>query len=53
VSWHPTGGVERSAKQYLDLSVEAAHLIGGPPGKRVVHRGVEAQRDLLALAAHV
>ena len=50
---HPARVVEGPAKQHLDLGVEAAKLIGSPPSQRVMDGGVEAQRDLLALAAHV
>jgi hypothetical protein len=50
---HPTGIVQRPPKENLDLGVEAAEFVGGPPGERVMDRRVEAQRDLLALAAHV
>ena len=50
---HPPRVVEGPAQQDLDLGIEAAELVGGPPGQRVVDGGVEAQRDLLALAAHV
>lgn len=50
---HTAGVVKGSAEDYLDLGVEAAELIGCPAGEGVVHGGVKAQRDLLALAAHV
>jgi hypothetical protein len=50
---HPAGLVEGPSKENLDLGVEAAELISGPPGQRVVNGGVETQRDLLSLAAHV
>jgi hypothetical protein len=50
---HPAGIVQGSAEENLDLGVEAAELVGGPPGERVMNRGIKAQRDLLALAAHV
>jgi len=50
---HPPGIVKCPAEEHLDLSVEAAKLIGRPSGERVVDGGVEAQRDLLALDAHV
>jgi hypothetical protein len=50
---HPVGIVERSPKENLDLGVEAAELVRGPPGERVMDGGIEAQRNLLALAAHV
>ncbi len=50
---HPPGVVEGAPHQHLDVGVQAPELIGRPPGQRVVNRGVEAQRDLLALSAHV
>jgi hypothetical protein len=50
---HPAGVVERSAQDYLDLRVEAAQLIGSPASECVMDGGIEAQRNLLALPAHV
>jgi hypothetical protein len=50
---HPARVIEGTAQQDLDLGVEAAELVGGPPSQGVMDGGVEAQRDLLALAAHV
>ena len=50
---HAAGVVERSPQEQFDLRVEAAQLVGGPAGERVVDGRVEAQRDLLALAVHV
>jgi hypothetical protein len=53
VLWHPAGVIKGPAEEHLDLGIEASQLIGGPASERVVHGGIEAQRDLLALAAHV
>jgi hypothetical protein len=50
---HTAGVVKGSAEHDLDLGVEAAELVSGPAGEGVMDGGVEAQRDLLALAAHV
>jgi hypothetical protein len=50
---HPTGVVQGSSQQHLDVGVEAAEFVGGPPGQSVVHRWIQAQRHLLTLAAHV
>jgi hypothetical protein len=49
---HAAGVVECPAQEELDLGVEAAQLVAGPSGERVMNGGVEAQRDLLALAVH-
>ncbi len=43
------GVVERSAQEHLDLRVDAAQVVAGPAGEGVVHGGVEAQEDRLAL----
>ena len=53
VSGHPAGVVERAAEQHLDVGVEAAELVGGPSGKGIVDRRVDAQQHLFALTAHV
>jgi hypothetical protein len=50
---HPAGIVEGASQQHLDLGVEAAKLIIGPPGQGIVDRWVNAQQHLLALGAHV
>jgi hypothetical protein len=38
---HPAGVAERLAQKHLDLGVEAAELIRGPPGERIMDRRVE------------
>ncbi len=38
---HPARVIEGSPQQHLDVRVEAAELVGGPPGQRVMHRWVE------------
>jgi hypothetical protein len=53
LSGHPAGVVEGASQQHLDLGVEAAELVIGPPGQGVVNRWVDAQQQLLALRAHV
>jgi hypothetical protein len=50
---HPPDVVERPAQQHLDVGVEAAELVGRPAGERIMDGRVEAQRELLALSAHV
>jgi hypothetical protein len=40
------------SQQHLDLGVEAAKLVSGPPGQGIVDRRVDAQQHLLALTAH-
>jgi hypothetical protein len=50
---HATGVIEGAAQQHLDVSVEAAELVGGPSSQRVVDSWIQPQRHLLALAAHV
>jgi hypothetical protein len=52
VSGHSAGVVEGASQQHLDLGVQAAKLVTGPPGKRIVDRRVDAQQHLLALRAH-
>jgi hypothetical protein len=53
VSGHPAGIVEGAPEQHLDVGVEAAELVGGPSGKGIVDRRIDAQEHLFALAAHV
>ena len=53
LSRHPAGIVEGAPQQHLDLRVEAAKLVVGPPRQGIVHRWVDAQQQLLALTAHV
>ena len=50
---HSAGVVESAPQQHLDLGVEAAKLVIGPPGQGVVDRRVDAQQHLFALMAHV
>ena len=50
---HPPRVVEGSSQEHFDMCVEAAELIGGPAGQRVVDGWVKAQRHLLAVPAHV
>ena len=53
LSRHPAGFVEGPSQQHLDLGVEAAELVSGPPGESIVDRWVDEQKYLLALRAHV
>jgi hypothetical protein len=53
VSGHAAFVVERATQDQLDLSVEAAQFVRGPPGEGIVDRGVDAQEDCLALMPHV
>jgi hypothetical protein len=53
LSGHPALIVEGVSQQHLDLGVQAAEIISGPPCKGVVDRWVDAQQYLLALFAHV
>jgi hypothetical protein len=53
LSGHPAGVVQGASQQHLDVGVEAAELVSGPPGQGVVHRWVDAQQHLFALTAHV
>jgi hypothetical protein len=53
LSGHPADVVEGASQQHLDLGVEAAKVVIGPPGQGVVDRWVDAQQHLLALTAHV
>ncbi len=47
---HPTGVVECSAQDHFDLTVEAAELVVGPAGERVVDGRVDPEQDLSAVA---
>jgi hypothetical protein len=53
LSGHPAGVVQRAPQHHLDLGVEAAQLVIGPPGQGVVDCWVDAQEHLLALTTHV
>jgi len=44
--------LEGPSQEHLDVGVEAAELVGGPPGEGIVDRGVDAQQHLFALVAH-
>jgi hypothetical protein len=44
LSGHPAGFVEGPSQQHLDLGVEAAELVSGPPGESIVDRRVDAQK---------
>jgi hypothetical protein len=46
---HSSGALEISAKQHLDVGVQASELIGRPLGERVVDRGIDPQEHLLAV----
>ncbi len=46
---HASGLLERPAKQILDLAVEAAQLLGGPPLQGFVYHGIQAEQECLAL----
>jgi hypothetical protein len=50
---HAPRVVEGASQQHLDMGVEAAELVGGPPGQGIVDPRVDAQQHLLALIAHV
>jgi hypothetical protein len=50
---HAAGVIERPAQQHLDVGVEAAKLVCGPPGEGVVDCRVDPQEDLLAFLTHV
>jgi hypothetical protein len=50
LSGHPAGVVEGAPEQHLDVGVEAAELVSGPARQGIVHRWVDAQQHLLALA---
>jgi hypothetical protein len=47
---HPTGVVECAAQDHFDLAVEAAELVVGPAGERVVDSRVDPEQDLAAVA---
>ena len=49
---HPAGIGQRSSEQHLDLRVDAAELVVGPPGQCVMHCGVDPQEDLFTVLAH-
>src|SRR5215510_523613 len=49
----PPGLLERLTQHVLDLSVDAAQLLGGPPLQRVVQIGIEPQQERLALRHQV
>jgi hypothetical protein len=53
LSGHPAGIIESASQEHLDLGVEAAEIISGPPREGVVDRRVDTQQNLLALFAHV
>jgi hypothetical protein len=40
---HPSLVAERSAQDHLDLGIEAAELVVGPAGKRIVDGGVDPE----------
>ena len=52
VAGQATGAGQRLPEQELDLGVDTAQIVGGPPRQRVVHRGVEPQQDLLPRPTH-
>jgi hypothetical protein len=41
--------IKRSAQKHLDMSIEAAELIGCPMGQGVMDGGIHAQQYLLAV----
>jgi hypothetical protein len=47
---HPTGVVQCTAQDHFDLTVDAAELIVGPAGERVVDGRVDPEQDLSAVA---
>jgi len=49
---HPARISQGSPQQQLNLCVEAAELIRGPPTQRVVHGRIEAEQDRLAVSGH-
>jgi hypothetical protein len=53
LSGHPAGVGEGASQQHLDLGVEAAKLVIGPPGQGIVDRWVDPQQHLFAFWAHV
>jgi hypothetical protein len=50
---HPPCVVQGPAQKQLDVRVQAPELGRGPSGQGVVDGGIDAQRNLLSLAAHV
>ena len=46
---HPSGLLEGSAQQHLDVGIQAAELIGRPPGQGIMHSGIDPQEYLLAI----
>jgi hypothetical protein len=46
---HSTGFLEGSAQQHLDVGIQAAELIGRPPGQGIVDGGIDAKQYLLAI----
>jgi hypothetical protein len=50
---HSTRVFEGPSQQHLDVGVEAAELVSGPPGERIMDPRVDAQQHLFALVAHV
>jgi hypothetical protein len=50
---HPARVIEGPPQQHLDVGVEAAELVSGPPGQGIVDHRVDAQQHLFALMAHV
>ena len=50
---HPARVVEGPPQQHLDVGVEAAELVSGPPGQGIVDHRVDAQQHLFAFIAHV
>jgi hypothetical protein len=47
---HPTGVPQCAAQDHLDLTVDAAQLVVGPAGQRVVDGRIDPQQDLSAIA---
>jgi hypothetical protein len=46
---HPPRVRQGPAQEHLDLGVDAAELVVGPPGKSIVHGRGDAQENLLAV----
>jgi hypothetical protein len=53
VAGHPAGVVEGAPKEHLDVGVEAAELVSGPPSQGVVDLRIDPQQHLFALTSHV
>jgi hypothetical protein len=51
--WHAARFAQRPPQQHLDVGVEAAELVSGPPRQGIVDRRVDAQQYRFALMAHV